>query len=196
MHYIYKITNLINSKIYIGQSKNPIKRWAAHKNEARRNNPSQVINQAMKKYGTENFTFEVIASCLDQDAANIAEEICIKQYDCLVSSGKGYNLSLGGETAPKSKEWKKKMSDIMKGQHYSPTSEFKKGHKFSPETLLKMSTSHKGQVAWNKKFTDQDKKDIRYKYFDLKMSSRVIAKEYNTGKTSILRIVNHPSTTS
>ena len=106
MHYIYKIINLINQKIYIGQSKKPNGRWSQHKNQAKKDKPSQVVNRAMKKYGIVNFTFEVIACCLDQDAANEVEELIIKQED---SQKYGYNLSNGGNTSPKTEEWKKKV---------------------------------------------------------------------------------------
>lgn len=53
---IYKITNLINGNIYIGQSKDPETRFKQHING---NNPS-LIHLAIKKYGEENFSFEII----------------------------------------------------------------------------------------------------------------------------------------
>ena len=52
--YLYKITNNINQKIYIGITNNYKKRWANHGTE------DTVISNAIKKYGKENFTFEVL----------------------------------------------------------------------------------------------------------------------------------------
>ena len=111
IHYLYRITNIINGKIYIGQTINPAARWYGHKNDAAKDNPSMVLTKAIKKYGNHNFEFEVIATCKNWEDANWTEEELIKQYDSLVKNGKGYNVSLGGETAPKSDEWKQTMRD-------------------------------------------------------------------------------------
>lgn len=56
MTYIYKITNLINDKIYIGQTNSFLRRWNEHKYRAHKL-PIQVIDQAIAKYGKENFTY-------------------------------------------------------------------------------------------------------------------------------------------
>ena len=101
---LYKIINLINGKIYIGQTVQPEKRWYQHRRDAA--NPKYPIHFAINKYGAHNFEFEVIASCKSQDDANCMEEELIKQYDSLVKNGKGYNISLGGMVAQKSDEWK------------------------------------------------------------------------------------------
>lgn len=55
---IYKFTNLVNGKIYIGQSVDIERRLNEHK---RRN--EQRIDKAIKKYGFENFNFEIIELC-------------------------------------------------------------------------------------------------------------------------------------
>ena len=57
-HYIYKITNLINGKIYVGKSKNPKVRWRQHKSHSKKRNTK--LYYAMRKYGIENFIFEVL----------------------------------------------------------------------------------------------------------------------------------------
>ena len=63
---IYKITNKINQKIYIGQSVNISKRWTAHRNGAFNPNNGQYntpLYKAIRKYGIENFTFEILEEC-------------------------------------------------------------------------------------------------------------------------------------
>ena len=55
--YIYQITNLINGKIYIGQTNNIQKRWANHKCS---NDPNMAIARALRKYGVDNFKFEIL----------------------------------------------------------------------------------------------------------------------------------------
>lgn len=101
---LYKITNKENNKIYIGQTVQPEKRWYQHRKDS--SSPKYPIHFAINKYGAHNFIFEVIFSCKSQENANWAEEELIKQYNCLVKNGNGYNISLGGMVAPKSEEWK------------------------------------------------------------------------------------------
>ena len=60
---IYKITNTINHKVYIGLSNNIEKRWKTHKQRAFSENDKEYnkhLYRAFRKYGLENFTFEVI----------------------------------------------------------------------------------------------------------------------------------------
>lgn len=95
MHYIYKITNTLNGKVYIGQS-NSKRRWSQHQYFAK--NPEQTkqyIHRAMAKYGVENFIFEEIASCLTQEDTDETESLLIKQYDSR-NKNYGYNLAPGG----------------------------------------------------------------------------------------------------
>lgn len=106
---IYKISNIENGKIYIGQTVEPTKRWYQHRRDAA--TPKYPLHYAINKYGASKFEFDVILNCNSQDYANWAEEELIKQYDCLVSNGKGYNISLGGSVAPKSEQWKQAMKN-------------------------------------------------------------------------------------
>lgn len=107
-YHIYKVTNKINDKAYIGQTKNHDRRWSAHKSAVKRNKPEQVLHKAMIKYGIDNFCFEIICTCIDQDAANEAEAAIIIQEN---SQGHGYNISNGGQVAPKTEEFKRKLSE-------------------------------------------------------------------------------------
>ena len=92
---IYKIENLINNYIYIGQSIDIPKRWREHKNAYQNPNSkdyNMVIYQAMRKYGIENFSFEIVEKC-NIEALNEKEIYWIKHYD---SYYHGYNATLGG----------------------------------------------------------------------------------------------------
>lgn len=62
---IYKITNTVNNKKYIGQSINIIDRWREHRQRA--SNGTEYLYQAIRKYGIQNFVFEVLEECLIED---------------------------------------------------------------------------------------------------------------------------------
>lgn len=93
---IYKIENLINHHVYIGLSKDIPNRWRGHKSNY--NNPNckdynMVIYKAMRKYGIENFTFEIIEEC-NEELLNQREQYWIAYYDSYYN---GYNSTLGGD---------------------------------------------------------------------------------------------------
>jgi len=84
---IYKITNKVNGKIYIGQDKN--------------NNPNYLgsgkkIKRAVKKYGKENFIKEIIEECVDENHMNEREVYWIIFYNSQ-DRKIGYNISEGGK---------------------------------------------------------------------------------------------------
>lgn len=92
---IYKITNKINNKVYIGQSKDIEKRWKEHKFGCFNKNISDYDskkNRAFRKYGIDNFCFEVI-ELLDELLLDEREKYWIQYYD---SVNNGYNTSYGG----------------------------------------------------------------------------------------------------
>lgn len=67
--YVYKITNLVNNKIYIGITDNYKKRWSNEKSKS----SNQVISKAIQKYGVENFKFEVLKEGLSPEQASDLE---------------------------------------------------------------------------------------------------------------------------
>lgn len=94
---IYKITNLTNGKIYIGQSVNIYQRWRAEK--SRSFNPTSIeFNcakaRAFRKYGIKNFHFEIIEECKPEQL-NEREIYWANYYNSYVP--KGYNVSLCGK---------------------------------------------------------------------------------------------------
>lgn len=93
---IYKVTNQINGKIYIGQSQNIANRWRKHKTEPFNSNSSSYNShfyQAIRKYGIDNFTFEVLEEC-SKEELDKKERLYIAQYN---SYEQGYNSTQGGQ---------------------------------------------------------------------------------------------------
>lgn len=97
---IYKIENLINGKVYIGQSINTDKRLHTHKLKCNRHKHAESdkpLYRAMKKYGIDNFTYEVIQEC-PKESLNKLELFYIIQYSSNIRKY-GYNLNLQGSSA-------------------------------------------------------------------------------------------------
>lgn len=90
--YIYKITNLINKKCYIGQTNNCDRRFKEHIRGL--NNSAIALHHAISKYGVDNFSFEII------DSGENYNELEIFYIDKYNSFNDGYNLTKGGEDPP------------------------------------------------------------------------------------------------
>ena len=96
MGYIYKITNTLNDKVYIGQTiKTVQKRFTQHKNNSNKEYFSQIVlYKAFNKYGIENFVCEEIEE-VPNDKLDEREKYWIEYYDSYFN---GYNSTLGGRT--------------------------------------------------------------------------------------------------
>ena len=147
---IYKITNKLNGKVYIGQSIDIDTRWRQHCNAK----DDMLIHKSIQKYGAENFSFEVLLEC-PAEMLNDWERDMIALYDCI--SPNGYNLTEGGGGCKCSEETRLKMSEAKKGkpswnkgipcskEHKRKISEARKGIPLSEETKIKISESKKGR---------------------------------------------------
>lgn len=92
---IYKITNILNNLIYIGQSVNIYKRWSNHRYSGFNVNSREYnipLYRDFRKYGLENFKFEIVEKC-SKDELNEKEQYWIEYYDSFFN---GYNESVGG----------------------------------------------------------------------------------------------------
>lgn len=83
---IYKTINLINSKIYIGKSKHNIPSYMGS---------GSLIAKAIKKYGKENFSKEILEECENEEDLNLREIYWISKYDS-INPNIGYNIDKGG----------------------------------------------------------------------------------------------------
>lgn len=116
--FIYKISNKINDKVYIGQTIRPIEdRFKRHINDAINNILNTHFARAIRKYGKENFYIEMIDSAETQDELNLKEQYWIRYFN---SVNNGYNetdalFKCGGNTyASKSKDEIDKISKKIK----------------------------------------------------------------------------------
>lgn len=158
MGYIYKITNNVNNKSYIGYSTDPAKRWKGHINHQ----GSDIVFQAIKKYGIDKFSFDIVAEDIVDN-----EPKYIKKYNTIAPFG--YNVASGGNMPPNNKGkslreiigpgWKKKLEMRRKKQlergGYGP-----KKHKEETKAKISKATSGKNNPMYGKKQSTQTKKLI------------------------------------
>jgi len=110
---IYKIKNIANGKVYIGQSRGLHKRLTQHKNLLNTNrHPNPHLQYSYNKYGAEGFYFEVIENCKINMLNN--REIYWMNYYKSFDKSKGYNITAVNEELTSyalAEETKKKISD-------------------------------------------------------------------------------------
>ena len=160
MYYIYRITNKVNGKTYIGQ----------HKYKKLNDNymgSGKLIRRAQKKYGIENFEKEILYSRIQyKETADDMEKFAIVKERAL---GKAeYNIADGGQGGNLGEEVNKKISEAKKGKHLSEEqkrriSEYRKGKpscmkgkRHSEESKQKMSESWE----YDKHFTEETKRKM------------------------------------
>lgn len=177
---IYKITNNINGKCYIGKSESNIeKRLNQHKQGKR---SSRYLQNSIKKYGIENFTFEILEEC-EQSKCCERERYWIQYYD---SMNFGYNRTSGGERKSGFKlslEARQKISKSNKGNPnrcginasgYGKA--YNKGKHLSEETKLKIKRVKElnghGPNGWlGRKHTEETKKKLSQNHADVSGSN-------------------------
>jgi group I intron endonuclease len=157
---IYKITNLINNKIYIGQSTDIIKRWSDYKNLHCKKQPK--LYASLKKYGVDSHKFEIINEC-DIEQLNNLERYYQDLYNVLDRKC-GLNCTLtksNDRTGKLSEETRKKIGEKHKGKIVSNETRLKMSEsakQMTKETKNKISESNKG-----KKRSEETKNKMREK---------------------------------
>ena len=151
---IYKITNKITNKVYIGQTSIKLEaRWKKHIYSALRNEDKYIFHKAIRKYGAACFTLEIIDYAATKDELNEKEIYWIAYYNSKTPNG--YNMTNGGDGVVgcyRGEQYRQKMSNALKN------------HIVSDETREKISKSKKGTKPWNyglRTNPSKEKKDIK-----------------------------------
>ena len=152
---IYKIINLINNKQYIGQSIDIETRWQQHKTS----NKNYILYQAFKKYGLENFSFEIIEEC-SREKLNETEQYWIKYYNTLTPNG--YNMTFGGDSCGHEQLEKSVQQYTLEGKYVQQFNSIKEAERVTGIDNANISAccKHKnhyysaGGFQW--KYTDDD----------------------------------------
>ena len=169
MGYIYKITNIINNKLYIGQTRKTIEeRFQTHLKNAQKH-INRYLYDAMNKYGYDNFICSLIEEC-DDSLLDEREIYWIKFYNTTDKSN-GYNMTIGGgggntwTNNPHKEETSKKISEHNKGKH-----------QISPELREKLNITSKeaNTISVDKNALEKDIKNF--------MSVEDICKKYEISR--------------
>jgi group I intron endonuclease len=93
--YIYLISNLVNGKVYIGQTSKPISiRWGNHKSQSR-NGKQSPLAKAIRKYGESAFSVSEMHRASSQGELDELEKTCIAAHQS-TNKQLGYNIAEGG----------------------------------------------------------------------------------------------------
>ena len=175
---IYKVTNKINGKVYIGQSVDIGRRWRQHMTAG----DDIYFHKAIQKYGVENFEWEVIEKCKKSELDE-RESYWIEYYD---SYNKGYNCTKGGDgmragvnAGEKNPNWKGGISldPEYSKQWYEANKDEKK--EYYKKQCKQYREANKDKIKeYNKQYIEANKDKIKEYYEANKEERKEKAKEY------------------
>lgn len=178
---VYLVTNKINDKQYVGITNKTLEQRKENHMADVRNGRGYALHKAIRKYGEDVFTWQVI------DTAEIVEELTekekhyIQQYN---TYQKGYNLTLGGEGW-----YGREHSDESKAR----MREAKLGKSLKEETKAKMSELRTGEKHNRASITEETAKEIINMLLDTDMTMKDIANELGVS-FNVVRNINNGAT--
>lgn len=175
---VYGLENLLNQKIYIGQTHRTLEeRFREHKCA------NSLIGRAIRKYGEENFVKVILEECENQEQLDACEIKWIARLNCMKPNG--YNLTVGGNGTSGFKqtaEMRAKSSKAHKGKpltdkHRQNISNSLKGRKFTDEHRKKLSVAEIGNKrALGRKTSDKTRALLSAAQTGKKLSAETRAK--------------------
>lgn len=197
--YIYLITNLINGKQYVGQTRLTIpRRWTAHRQNALK--PTTAITYAIRKYGAENFQVTYLGRVESTDVVAVLdalEKYHIQQLGTMWPNG--YNIHAGGRNPPLSDATKEKIRQAHLGRKASPEtrakmSALRKGRKLSPQHADAVRRADRSHVIPRRGFTISDKQkaqiSVVHKGKVLSPETKAKLRAANLGKKASIETIN------
>lgn len=189
--YIYKITNKINGKIYIGQTIQSVKdRWYRHcgKSGISKAELNTHFKRAILKYGKENFTIETIEVC-DSTKLNDRERFYISYYDSYTN---GYNSTIGGQDGLKPFKTSKEDEDQIISLYNYGFSLREIGREFNLDkaTVKGILVRHNISIRTTRtyKLSLTDRVNIM-KDLDLGLSRKEIISKYRISKSYLSQLI-------
>ncbi|MBN4054776.1 GIY-YIG nuclease family protein [Nitrospira defluvii] len=150
---VYKICNKENGKLYIGQTIQSLKSRKKDHRGCLDKLSHLALYRAFRKYGFENFEWEVIHQAKDKADLDKMEKYYIQHYNTM-SPRYGYNLTYGGEGGKHPLEVREKISDSLKGRVFSEIT-----RKKLSKSLKRKYTKEKSSW-WGRKHTEDEKQKM------------------------------------
>lgn len=187
---IYKITNLVNGKIYIGQTIVPIEQrfqkhcWGTSDKDSYHKN--MAIKQAIRKYGKNNFRIDLVENC-DISQLDEREIYWINYYD---SYNNGYNCTLGGQKTAR-KQYKlseKEESQVLnlRRQRYT-LKQIAELFNVDKTTISNICKRHNVKIESVRNLSNRiDLEKFKYLIEDKKMKCMDIAKILGISRSSVI----------
>lgn len=199
---IYKITNTINNKVYIGQTilDNPMHRWKEHYDAYKDKSKNTYLYRAMRYHGITNFVFQIIEKRIPYANINEREKYYIKQYKSN-NPDYGYNLTLGGDTSYNSKYTEETIRKVIETIINNPNMSLTKIGKLFNMSAGLISDINCGDIWCFSDYTypirfnqhymlNQELADEIIDLLSSGVSASTIAKQYKVSVTNISNI-NH-----
>lgn len=200
MFHVYSYTNKINGKKYIGKSNNLKDRTDKHK---RAKNGCKIFNRAMKKYGINNFNFEILETVDTDEKAKTQEIYWIAYFKtnvCRYGKDAGYNQTDGGDGMTgfaHSEATKQKLSIAFSGtnnpmfgkHHIAGENNPMFGKHHTDEAKEKISKANRGKKPPNTKITQELANILRKEYIPYKMTAEKLATKYNISTDIVYRVL-------
>lgn len=200
--YIYKITNNINGKVYIGQTiQRPIDRWYRHcqKQCLSDNERNMAIKRAIFKYGKENFTFEIIES-IENYTRNILDEREIYWISFYNSYELGYNCTKGGISGAKPlKIAKSEHNDIIELYKFGLSlRDIAKEYDVDKATIKHILIINNIELYKSRmyKYSPKDREDIInfyvsiYDIYGVTLSRLIVQNKYKVSRSYLTQLIN------
>ena len=155
---IFKITNIINGKFYIGSSVNVLKRWAVHKSLLNQNkHHSPYLQNSWNKYGKDNFIFEILEYCNpDKNILMLIEQMYLDLHTPKYNTNKFASSPLGYKhtLASKDKMRIRKLGSKLSDKHRIKLLKVNIGKTISSQHRLQIKVAHQKAVLQYCRFTN------------------------------------------
>lgn len=207
--YIYKITNKINGKSYIGQTTDYIRRFQEHRAMGYNHENNKLLYTAFKKYGIENFDFEVIEDKTSN--YNEKEKYWIQFYHTWVNDPnypkQGYNMTPGGEEPPlhvreespfatHTEQQVNEIKELLKNSKLQ-YQEIAEKYNYNVSSIKRINSgklwrdSNLGyplRVERSREYQEERAKNIAQELLTTNLTQKEIAKKYGCARTTVTAI--------
>ena len=158
MGSIYKITNTVNGKSYIGQTRHDAEKTRIRDHLTGNSKANELVKRAVEKYGRDAFTYEILYDGIIPELLDSYEIEAIKKFNTI--SPHGYNLTTGGGGGSRSEETCRKIAAANTGEKHPNYGKppWNKGKKTPIETRRKQSEAKIGKKR--PPFTDETRRKL------------------------------------